>query len=352
MFLLTHHHATSANQGIARRMKSVGLILPKEHVWGRILQAAQVAGLDVADSTASVEYKRQLKSMLAKMSKGITITKVVFPVNPCELECFAESYGDEDQPVRLDEDSVIQQDVSLRGSKREVKQRKLSGPMNPKALPMVEFQQDAQPAMQNMMMMLMQQMNQMMWHSGSNPDARGSGVGLGNFRPAAAPKVKMLMPDPATHASSAHAAAPAAAPLQAIEDKQPGPQSSTKKNGHEGEMSPNKAMLEVNQPEAAVLLETTPKIPGPMKRPAGKAVPTPKPKAQGAKGKGGSKPSGKGKSKAVKPVKQHQIIKCKGGWSMEIRVRESGQKDKHFRSPSGKMFRIQAEAVAAGFPGR
>ena len=37
---------------------------------------------------------------------------------------------------------------------------------------------------------------------------------------------------------------------------------------------------------------------------------------------------------------------------MEIRVRESGQKDKHFRSPSGQMFRIQAEAVAAGFPGR
>ena len=81
-------------------MKAIGLILPKEIVWAKVLQAARVAGMDVPDSAASVEYKRVLKSMLKKMTKGMVIKVGHFPLNPAELECYQDAYQD-DQPVSL-----------------------------------------------------------------------------------------------------------------------------------------------------------------------------------------------------------------------------------------------------------
>ena len=60
-------------------------------------------------------------------------------------------------------------------------------------------------------------------------------------------------------------------------------------------------------------------------------------------------------SKSVAPkkgAKPKTIVNCKKGWVMEIRQRDSGQKDKHYKSPDGTMYRIRSDAVKNGFPGQ
>ena len=67
--------------------------------------------------------------------------------------------------------------------------------------------------------------------------------------------------------------------------------------------------------------------------------------------KGRSKGKGaKAKVKAsagVKPVVERQ--KYKGGWIVEVKQRPTGQKDKSYIGPNGKVYRMQHEAESAGF---
>ena len=66
--------------------------------------------------------------------------------------------------------------------------------------------------------------------------------------------------------------------------------------------------------------------------------------------KAGAKAGAKAKAKAsggVKPVVERQ--KFKGGWVVEVKLRPTGQKDKSYIGPNGKVYRMQHEAESAGF---
>lgn len=315
-------------------MKAIGLILPKEIVWAKVLQAARVAGMDVPDSAASVEYKRMLKSMLKKMTKGMVIKVGHFPLNPAELECYQDAYQD-DQPVRLDEGRVIEQGViSLRTSKADAKRSKT----NPKSVPLLSLESQPGPSPQEMFGQLgMMMMNMFQQSCSVNPDARGSGLGM--FRPPGAPKAKMIEDG---QAAPAEAATPPVASVLAITaDKETAKVTAEEDEKH---VSPNTTPMKGAQPADAVLLS---KPPLPSKKPAAN-VKTAKGKSKGHETTVKNVKAAKGWSKGKKQV---ETIKCKKGWIMEIRTRESGQKDKHYKAPDGKMYRIQSEAVAKGFPG-
>ena len=98
------------------RLQKVGLHLPKEQTWGKILQAAQAAGLQVEDEAASVAIKRRLKHSLQKRPVLVSSHRVSFPIHPQDLPWFKEAYGDE-LPHDLDEATVMTKSVKLRKSK-------------------------------------------------------------------------------------------------------------------------------------------------------------------------------------------------------------------------------------------
>ena len=60
----------------------------------------------------------------------------------------------------------------------------------------------------------------------------------------------------------------------------------------------------------------------------------------------------KGIGKGKQGTKPKTVVKCKNGWVMEIREGESRQKDKHYKSPDGTMYRIYGDAVKHGFKGQ
>ena len=84
-----------------------------------------------------------------------------------------------------------------------------------------------------------------------------------------------------------------------------------------------------------------------MKKPAAKAA-VPKSVAKSAPK---VKASAKKTAAKTRTAKDTTTIKCGKGWLVEVRARESGQKDKHYQSPDGKWYRILGHATKAGFPG-
>lgn len=331
-------------------MRKVNLILPKESMWKKIISAAQVAGLHVPDADTSVAYKKTMKGMLTKETKpSEQIGVVSFPVDPRELDCFKTAY-EGDPPVSLDEAAVLGKSSTIRGS----------GGKTPKAVAIPHVATQFEPDMD------MMNKAAMMWNffTAYTPAATGSsgsgGPGaLAGFRPAGAPgrRPKAIADaPPAGPAAEEEQPAVGAGQALAIEDAEP-------------KAATQCAPMDVRKPEHSVLLEEPPvsgKKPPPQAKASAKATPKGKAKAAakaktGAKGSkakskpGSAKPQG-GKptgviNKASKTAKATEAIKCKKGWLMEVRTRASGQRDKHYRSPSGEWYRIQTEAVAAGFPG-
>lgn len=68
---------------------------------------------------------------------------------------------------------------------------------------------------------------------------------------------------------------------------------------------------------------------------------------QSGKGRCKVKAGAKAKASGLKPVIDR--VKFRGGWTMEVRVRPTGQKDKSYIGPHGKAYRMQHEAESAGF---
>ena len=68
------------------------------------------------------------------------------------------------------------------------------------------------------------------------------------------------------------------------------------------------------------------------------------------KAKAGAKAGSKAKAGAksgLKPVVDR--VKHKGGWTVEVRQRPTGQRDKSYVGPDGRVYRMQHEAESAGF---
>ena len=88
-----------------------------------------------------------------------------------------------------------------------------------------------------------------------------------------------------------------------------------------------------------------------MKKPAAKAA-VPKSVAKSApKVKASAKKTAAKAAAKTRTAKDTTTIKCGKGWLVEVRARDSGQKDKHYQSPDGKWYRILGHATKAGFPG-
>ena len=70
----------------------------------------------------------------------------------------------------------------------------------------------------------------------------------------------------------------------------------------------------------------------------------------GSKAKAGAKAGSKAKAGAksgLKPVVDR--VKHKGGWTVEVRQRPTGQRNKSYIGPNGQVYRMQHEAESAGF---
>lgn len=345
--IINQHVTMPLIRGIVKRMRKINLILPKESMWKKIINAAQVAGLDVPDADTSVAYKKSMKAMLSReTSPSEKIDVVSFPVDPRELACFKTAY-EGDPPMSLDEAAVLGKNSTIRGG----------GKKNPKAVPMISTEAlEPEKDFMNKATLMWNMFNMVQANASG---ASSSGVGaLAGFRPAGAPgrRPKMLGDVPPANAAEKQPAVEAPQTL-ALEDAQ---------ENAATECAP----MDVKKPEHSVLLDEPPALDAGKKSvaPKASAKASPKGKAKAkAKAKTGSKgskvkskpasatPKGAKPSQVIKQesktAKATQVIKCKKGWLMEVRTRASGQRDKHYRSPNGQWYRIQGEAAAAGFPG-
>ena len=321
---------------ITTRMKRVGLHLPVEQSWRAIMQAAQAAGMDVGTEKQQVDLIKDLKASLHRKKDLVETHLVEFPSRPQELAWFGVAYDEADGPQALDEREVMAKEMTLRSSKKAAK----AAPPNPKSQTLqLGTTEDAEMQQMRRIGMAMQWAFGMMPHS-EHPDATGSAPGFRTVGPAKRQKA-LTMGEGAGAPSAPAAEEPA---QRALKDAEEQPEAAP-------EAVPEK-------PEAAaVLLETPEEVSLHMKRPAashGDAPPVMKkpsaaPKVVAKAGQKNVAPKkGCGKGKGVNPK---TVVKCKKGWVMEVRERHSGQKDKHYKSPDGTMYRIYGDAVKAGFKG-
>ena len=336
----------------------VGLHLPHESTWRVVLQAAQVAGLQVGDVKSQVSIVKELKRLVHRKQVIVQTHLTTFPVKPTELEWFDRAYQDS-PPKPLDEQACMMMSVTLRTSKAEVKDQ------NPKALSLhahSDTPQQSMDANMNMMMKMWQMFNAFASVKSDATGAAGAFADI-NLRPtkrqkalgdAPAPAAQLALTDgDATARGSSTDVKDPSAPEETQPSSSPAPAHTQPPIDPPAPSPPPASMVEP-QPHAVWLDLPDPSSPV-MKKPAAakEAAAKPKPKAA-PKGKPSPKANSKGskgsKGKS-KGQKEKTIIKCSHGWTLEIRHRESGQKHKHYKAPDGSMFRILADSQAYGFPG-
>ena len=331
-------------RGIATRMQRVGLHLPFERCWGPIVKAAAACGLEVRDHMDSLHIVRDLKTRLKDKHVIVDTHLTEFPDDPRRLEWFATAYAADDQPTSVQEAEIMKQSVSLRSSSKACKDSattQVSVVDKRSSMPSMPFM----PSMEQYWSCMQMHMQQMM---GVHPFASGSAQ-----RPAK--RLRAIEDAPAVEAQ------PAAPTGEGVEKEDV---------DEKGEEAKNDVVKEEGgEPSHAVLLDM-PRIPPVMKKPSKAVTPvTPKATAKaGAKAgaKVGAKPAAKAGAKAcakagakagakpgAKVGAKAKTTNCKttklpGGWTMETRIRPTGQKDKHYRSPGGQWFRIFGDAVNAG----
>ena len=345
-------------------MIRVGMHMPAELTWRPVLQAAQIAGLEVGDETNQVGLVRELKRKLKSRAPLVNRHLVNFPEQPEELPWFAEAYGAEDPPKKLDEAACLRQGMVLRESHSNVRKSEL--PTKRKLAMDGAASSASSSAMQQVPPEMVNMFGPMMFaamaqaaqaaQAGGMPDALGLATGFHGFlRNAKRPKMLGDAPAPAKEVPT-HSEEPAPAPVAlpvlpaqaaSVTAKPPPP---------------------LEQEEEAKLLSTLPPLPPVCKRP-GMKTPAAKPKPEAAgdsvlpskpvaktkpKPKAAHAPKQKAAAKTLPKAesgKKTTVVQCGKGWQVEIRERQSGQKDKHYRAPTGKMYRILGDATAAGFPG-
>ena len=303
-----------------------------------------------------------MKQMLRKKPAVVPRHLVRFPPKPQDLEWFSTAYTAEDPPHELDATEALKQGVTLRISGRNVDKSRVGGSINPKALTF--HGPDAAPSpphgdqSQEMWARMGAMMMQMMMHGGSaNPNKANIQL---------TKKQKMLEDGP--QSGGGQPAALKDAP-PADQNVPPGPSKGPEDSTAE------QAPAHEAQPQADAVLLSLPENQPSMKKPAAAIAGKPKVKAKSSsKCSGKAKPKAKAKAKATiksiakgggaghgkatgkgnsggKGLKPKTIIQCKKGWRIDERVRDSGQKDRHYISPEGTMFRTLTSATEGGFEG-
>ena len=291
-----------------------------------------------------------------------------FPMDPHELPNFAAIYKD-DEPVELDETIVLQQRApALRKSNKTIRPSTVAQAVVPAASAVPN---ELSGWMQQMMMF-----SQFMQQQQQQAQQQGGHEVVHLLQPRGAKRQKALMPPDASDTPTAPAAPPAAQPAAS-----PAPPAASAALPAASAAPPAApiAAPPTPPPAAAPLLDLPPLEPDELevqtdghidtvaKRPSMKPSSSSNPKAHakagaktsakaGAKAcvkasaKAGAKAGAKAKAKAsgsVKPVVERQ--KYKGGWVVEVKLRPTGQKDKSYIGPNGKVYRMQHEAESAGF---
>ena len=317
------------------------------------MQAAQVAGMDVGNDKNQVDLIKDLKASLHKKKDIVETHLVEFPSRPQELAWFAAAYDEADGPRAVDEREVISKDMTLRGSKKAARAPSSSNPKS-QTLQLVP-NEDAEIQHLRRMGMAMQWAFGMM--QSEHPDALGSAPGFRSMGPAKRQKALTMGDAPS-------AAGPPVPAVQTLALKDVEANAAAAKDDAAPSAAGGAEPAVTKQVEAQdALLETPAVLLTPpeddkttaLKRPAASSesvkqhAPIKKKPAAAQKvvAKAGSK-SGAPK----KGAKPKTIVNCKKGWVMEIRQRDSGQKDKHYKSPDGTMYRILSDAVKNGFPGQ
>ena len=333
----------------------VGCNLPTEQSWRVILQAAVVAGLELHDETTSVALLRQMKTMLRKKPVVVPRHLVRFPPKPHDLEWFSTAYTAEDPPHQLDESEVLKQDVTLRVSGKNVDKSRASGSLGSKALTVHNTgaapSRPSEGPSQEMWAHMGAMMMQMMMHGGSaNPNSANIQL---------TKKHKRLEDGAAEQQGGTDQPLALTDKTLAAGNVPPEPSKGPDDSAAE------KAPAHEAQPQGNAVLLSLPENQPSMKKPAAATAGKPKAKAKSSsKGSGKAKLKAKAKTKSIakaggsgsgkagrKGLKPKSITRCKNGWRIDERVRESGQKDKHYISPDGKMFRTLTSATEAGFVG-
>ena len=302
----------------------------------------------------------------AKGSGGQTLEQKVvdFPVDPRELPNCAAIYKD-DEPQSLDEQNILQHKAPpLRKSNRMVRpaQTQAVVPTSSSTVPT-----DPTGFMQQMMMFTQFMQHQQQQQQGQQ---QGGSEVLHLLKPNAR-RQKALMPPPPpgeeavvtapeiANAEPAEPAAPAAAPaVPATSSVAPPPVPIAPPPTPKASAAATLTELDPLDPEELERKtdghkDAAKKRPATTQQVASKARANSKAKAA-AKASGKAKAGGKAGSKAkacaksgLKPVVDRK--KYKGGWTVEVRQRPTGQRDKSYIGPDGRVYRMQHEAESAGF---
>ena len=320
------------------------------------MKAVSVAGLTTSDAAAGLgvlmELKRLLKRRDGDERRAVTVEH--YPSHPRDLPAhlFAAAYSSEDPPCCLDEVSVLKQRVWVRKSASAVK--KAGGASDMVAVPKLAGQRGGD---EQMLMRRMLEFGSMMREVmfGGSGSSGSHGVPAQMFQPRAGSQQALAPPPPplaltngcggntgtsvAPAALNAIPAVPAAAPAP---PPQPAPQTQV---GNTAVQIPGPEHVptpeEVNSMMGGGDTGTQGKA---------KAAGKPKPAAKGV-----AQQHLKTKAKAKCEAKHGGVVKpvtetpAKNKWVIEVRHRDSGQTDKHYRSPQGKCYRTLREAKEAGF---
>ena len=305
------------------------LFCPSEQSWGVILKASCAAGFPSQHDTAVL---RELKSKVKRADQGLPHEVIEYPVNPEELKFFDVAYAKEELG-KIDEELIMQTDVSLRKTNKAAKAHRSSGQYAPDAAAQGGMMQSGQMNPQKFLMNMMNMMQMSMM---------GGEIDVEMLQPPR--KKQKALPPPETAAPGGGAAAvegvapeptggvaPGTA-VPAIEDVKvdgAGTKRSLLETFSAAENTEHDLDGEALSPEELTAL---------MKRPAAN-----KPSSSTTKKKPAAKKGAGGPSKPVETCKK------KHGWILERRYRADGQVDVHYRSPKGGVYRTLREARANGY---
>ena len=301
------------------------------------------------------------------ISGGQTLEQKVvdFPVDPRDLPNCGAIYKD-DEPQSIDEQNILQHKAPpLRKSNRTVRPGQAGQAVAPALSSMVPVDPGYSQFMHHQQMMFahfmqQQQQQQQAQQQGGNNDV----VHLLKPNPR---RQKALPPPPTAEeavvpASENPTAAPSAPAAPAASPTAPPPPIAPPPTPKASEA----ALLDLSPLDPEALERKTDghrdaKKGAVHKRPATTQQVVSKAKASSkAKAKAGAKASNKAKAGAkagskakagaksgLKPVVDR--VKHKGGWTVEVRQRPTGQRDKSYVGPDGRVYRMQHEAESAGF---
>ncbi len=301
------------------------------------MQAAVAAGFPKG---TDVHVLKEIKASVKKYDHGSPLKVVQYPASPAELPFFREAYA-EDPPALLDEQKVLDAQVTLRKSNKHSVQAQRDSA--------VVSRSDVEPSVDKQLLQAVKVFGMFM-------QGRAADVDLDILKPTKRRKALENEAEAAqpTNPSAVSAGAGGANPgVLALEDRASPEQTSapTAQPTKSVLTTPAVSSLHATQKEVVPeeeddddmgpgeLADRTMKKPATAKASATKTASVQKKPAAAKHQKPGS----------ASKTKESVSEKMRAGWKRERRYRSTGQVDVHYISPSGKAFRTLQEARQNGY---